>query len=224
MSGNGNGGSILEKVLEKAPKMTGNIYVEITAHFEGPWFYVAKEAVEMLGKPYEIRSFMEQFIGYIQQEYSVPHLDEARTYAENAIGYCTGYVSDERANTWFDTLPNIKHPTMGRKRPFIKEADGGYLVTCKAEDRNIKLYLETVIKQQLEHTDFGPSFEVKPFEADNEFLIALQLTLKDKGICSMDSDVYIFLQGYLNTLELQINRVTENSYRFDIQAVPESLK
>lgn len=37
------------------------------------------------------------------------------------VGYLTGYLSDEARDRWFEWLPGLKHPMLGRRTDFTPE-------------------------------------------------------------------------------------------------------
>lgn len=191
--------SILERVIKEVPNSPhpSPFPIQETPFFEGPWFDIGRRAVEILEDTNEIREFMDKYIQHIHTNCGLS-LDEAEKSAKNVVGYCTGYVDDTQSNKWFDALPDINHPLMGRERPF-KGGDNVemYCIIGKSNDEEIKRYLTRALAEDLTKFGFQVLDEGNPIQGrDNQDYFAFRIKPTNTSFLG-DTGAYMFLAGYI---------------------------
>jgi len=89
--------SLLERLREEEPKLN-----------------VLFAALKLLKDPQEIKQFYQEYIGFLGQSEDPEVRKNPKTTADSNIGYALGYLTQETANRWFKTLPDVSHPILGR--------------------------------------------------------------------------------------------------------------
>ena len=215
--------SILENIIEEVPNMeefspvsdisTEEDFSFAYSFFNDSWFSIGRRAVELLEDPVEIKEFMKQYINYVQKESGVSENDKAEERVKEIIGYSTGYVDERKARIWFKTLPDIRHPIVGRERFFMhgKNVQSYYLI-CKDSDQEFKEYMQKALNQDFRKEGLIAACEVRYIpNKDNCSYFAFQITPKTEGIFQKPSEIYTYLTGYIKGLSARIKEETGKS-------------
>lgn len=199
--------TVLERVIATEMTLEEMPSVLEMLSFEEPdtTFNIGIKAVKLLENPDEIKQFMDDYTAEIVRREKVS-LQRAREVAEDIVGYCTGYVNDDRANKWFNALPTISHPVTGRERPFFKDKKVNYYVVIgRTRDPEIIACLTRKLTEEFSMAGVGPRFEVQTREGrDNKGYFGIELTAKENGIFTQPKDVFLFLTGYVKGLNMRI--------------------
>lgn len=187
--------SVLERVLNESegiPNPTP-FRKEQERFSEGTWFSIAWKAMESIKAPYEIVEFMGEYIAHIQKQEGCT-VEEATGFANRAVGYCTGYAENDIANIWFEALPDISHPVMGRERPFLKGRDiGSFYFICRSSDPEIRDYVKEVL-METNRAFFGKIEYVEG--SDWYFAFMFDVANRERwGKMGGDKAIYLFFTG-----------------------------
>ena len=72
-------------------------------------------AVETLRDPTEMRQFYQEYVGYLRQHGDTENVRaNPEAVANSNIGYIVGYYDKKTADIWFEALPDVSHPILGR--------------------------------------------------------------------------------------------------------------
>ena len=195
--------SVLEKIVKQISNVPNPSPFDIPrlGCYQGSWFDLGRVAIQVLDDPEEIKEFLPEYINYIARE-SGESVEVSEQEARRHLGYCTGYVSDERANIWFKTLPDISHPIMGRQRPFKKgSVVGKYFLTVYTTEQEIKDYVQDFLSDMLN----GESFDVRCVsnEIDKDYA-TFCITADTKTLFGEPQNAYLFLTGIMQGFAFRI--------------------
>lgn len=218
--------SILERVLKEIPNHPcKSMFIEELPLFEGDWFHVGRTAVEILEESDEIRAFMVSYVDYIQKERDLDERGVAEKNAKDIVGYCTGYVDNVQANRWFDALPDIRHPIMGRERPFLtKEVDAFYIIATNITRKGIE-YLNGRLSE-ISHTGLVSSFDIESADGQNqdgtgydEDYATFKLTIRKDGLFNDYKSIYLVLNGFIMGVRSKMSEEIGESCKLYIETL-----